>query len=180
MAYEKTNWVDNETPINATNLNKMEDGIVEASKTGGILTGTTVLWDRNKPIPQGYQAVKSNNSGWEKLEFESLTEHVNTAYSFIYVNKLLKLVYVQICTNKELPTGTTELAVVPSPYRPNLQPEDTCWFNMWSCVGDLANTTTYGRGSIYGGTGLLKVLSAYGSIPQLVGTVIYPYVETID
>ena len=29
MAYEKTNWVDNETPINAANLNKMEEGIAE-------------------------------------------------------------------------------------------------------------------------------------------------------
>ena len=27
MAYTKTNWVDGETPINATNLNNMEGGI---------------------------------------------------------------------------------------------------------------------------------------------------------
>lgn len=33
MAYEKTNWVDGETPINATNLNKMEEGIAKANHT---------------------------------------------------------------------------------------------------------------------------------------------------
>ena len=31
MAYEKTNWVENETPINAENLNKIEQGIEDAN-----------------------------------------------------------------------------------------------------------------------------------------------------
>lgn len=57
MAYEKTNWVDNETPINAANLNKMEDGIVEASKTGGVLDGTIVEWEEEE-IPEGYEEVE--------------------------------------------------------------------------------------------------------------------------
>ena len=66
MAYEKTNWVDNETPINAANLNKMEDGIVEASKTGGVLEGTVVGWNGDV-IPEGYEEVKKGYSTEETL-----------------------------------------------------------------------------------------------------------------
>ena len=33
MAYEKTNWVNGQTPINATNLNKIEQGIYDATIT---------------------------------------------------------------------------------------------------------------------------------------------------
>lgn len=43
MAYEKTNWVDDETPINAENLNKMEQGIEDANnKTTGIINSTEI------------------------------------------------------------------------------------------------------------------------------------------
>lgn len=56
MAYEKTNWVDGETPINSTNLNKIEEGIVEAGQTGGILTGSIVGYDGDT-IPEGYEEV---------------------------------------------------------------------------------------------------------------------------
>ena len=44
MAYEKTNWVDNETPINAANLNKMEAEIEKEGikiKAGAIKEGFT-------------------------------------------------------------------------------------------------------------------------------------------
>ena len=58
MAYEKTIWKDNETPINAANLNKMEEGIVEASKTGGVLDGTIVEWEEDE-IPEGYEEYAS-------------------------------------------------------------------------------------------------------------------------
>ena len=60
MAYKKTNWVDNETPISAENLNKMEDGIVEASKTGGVLDGSIIEWEEDT-IPEGYEEVEGNN-----------------------------------------------------------------------------------------------------------------------
>ena len=56
MAYEKTNWVDGETEIDAQKLNKMEEGIVEASQTGGILTGSIVAYDGDT-IPEGYEEV---------------------------------------------------------------------------------------------------------------------------
>ena len=32
MAYEKITWVNNQTPLNAANMNRMEDGIDEAIK----------------------------------------------------------------------------------------------------------------------------------------------------
>lgn len=60
MAYEKTNWVNGETPISAENLNKMEEGIVEASQTGGILTGSIVGYDGDT-IPEGYEEVDNPN-----------------------------------------------------------------------------------------------------------------------
>lgn len=68
MAYEKTNWVNGETPINAENLNKMEQGIEDAAKTGGILEGTIVAYDGDT-IPEGYEEVDNPNvySEEEKL-----------------------------------------------------------------------------------------------------------------
>lgn len=60
MAYEKTTWVDGETEIDANKLNKIEDGIVEASKTGGILAGTIVGYDGDT-IPEGYEEVENPN-----------------------------------------------------------------------------------------------------------------------
>ena len=58
MAYEKTNWVNGETPISAENLNKMEEGIEEAGKTGGILEGSIVAYDGDT-IPEGYEEVEN-------------------------------------------------------------------------------------------------------------------------
>ena len=60
MAYEKTTWVDGETEIDAQKLNKMEEGIVEASQTGGILTGSIVAYDGDT-IPEGYEEVDNPN-----------------------------------------------------------------------------------------------------------------------
>ena len=70
MAYEKTNWVDNQTPLSAENLNKMEDGIVEASKTGGMLTGSVIGYNGDE-IPEGYEEVKKGYSIEEILTGET-------------------------------------------------------------------------------------------------------------
>ena len=69
MAYEKTTWVDGETEIDAQKLNKMEEGIVEASQTGGILTGSIVAYDGDT-IPEGYEEV-------EKPKDEELDNELN-------------------------------------------------------------------------------------------------------
>lgn len=55
MAYQKTNWENlpsKNTPINAANLNKMEEGIAKAvEKTGDIMTGG--LYMQGNPIGFG-------------------------------------------------------------------------------------------------------------------------------
>lgn len=60
MAYEKTNWVDNETPITAEKLNHIEQGVEDAAKTGGVEVGTIVEWDDSEPIPEGYDIIEEN------------------------------------------------------------------------------------------------------------------------
>ena len=56
MAYEKTIWEDNKTPINAANLNKMEQGIEDAAKTGGVSAGAVIGWTKEE-IPEGYEEI---------------------------------------------------------------------------------------------------------------------------
>ena len=58
MAYEKNTWIDNETPITAEKLNKMEQGIEDAGKTGGVEVGTIVHIEDDAPIPEGYVEVE--------------------------------------------------------------------------------------------------------------------------
>lgn len=43
MAYTKTNWINGSTPLNATNLNKMESGIYDAAAKADTYTGSDVL-----------------------------------------------------------------------------------------------------------------------------------------
>lgn len=38
MAYEKTHWVNEETPLNAENLNKIEDGIEAVQVDARVIT----------------------------------------------------------------------------------------------------------------------------------------------
>lgn len=42
MAYTKTNWVDGSTPINAVNLNKIEQGISDVINPEGFIVPTFV------------------------------------------------------------------------------------------------------------------------------------------
>ena len=37
MAYQKTTWINGATPINAENLNKMENGIYNSAPVGGVM-----------------------------------------------------------------------------------------------------------------------------------------------
>ena len=52
MAYTKTNWVNNTTPINATNLNKIEDELEILDKNINYSTTEQVIgtWIDNKPL----------------------------------------------------------------------------------------------------------------------------------
>ena len=35
MSYTPTNWIDGETPVNAANMNKLEDAVASISRSGG-------------------------------------------------------------------------------------------------------------------------------------------------
>ncbi len=43
MAYTQTNWINGSTPLNATNLNKMESGIYDAAAKADTYTGSDVI-----------------------------------------------------------------------------------------------------------------------------------------
>ena len=50
MAYSKTTWVQEETPLNATNMNHIEDGIATAdTNASSALTATAKIADVTKP-----------------------------------------------------------------------------------------------------------------------------------
>lgn len=63
--YEKQEWVDDVTDVDAERMNHIEEGIVLASKTGGVEVGTIVEWDDSNPIPEGYEVVEEND--WIQL-----------------------------------------------------------------------------------------------------------------
>ena len=62
MAYKKQTWVDDETVGTADRFNHMEEGIVEASKTGGVEVGTIVYIEDNAEVPEGWNVVEGDNA----------------------------------------------------------------------------------------------------------------------
>lgn len=72
MAYEKQEW-DIDIPATPERLNHMEDGIVDASKTGGVEVGAVFGWT-GEGIPEGYDEVKKGYSTEEMLTGETWTD----------------------------------------------------------------------------------------------------------
>lgn len=77
MGYIKTNWIDGETPINATNLNKIENGIsdVENAINGAILydnpTGSADTITLNDSLANYLKILveyKANTYGYKTME----------------------------------------------------------------------------------------------------------------
>jgi hypothetical protein len=65
MAFKRKEWKDGEagnTPVTADELNRMEQGIEDAGKTGGVEVGTIVHIEDDAPVPEGYVEVKSGYS----------------------------------------------------------------------------------------------------------------------
>ena len=56
MAYDKQTWIDDVTPVTAEKMNHIEEGIVEASKTGGVSAGAVIGWTKEE-IPEGYEEI---------------------------------------------------------------------------------------------------------------------------
>ena len=61
MAYDKQTWIDDVTPVTAEKMNHIEEGIVEASKTGGVEVGTIVRKHKNETTSQGWEDVIDEN-----------------------------------------------------------------------------------------------------------------------
>lgn len=63
MSYTKTNWVNGSTPVNANNMNHIEDGIFNAYGLGGSITLSTTGWisDSSLGTNAGYQTVTLSN-----------------------------------------------------------------------------------------------------------------------
>lgn len=64
MAYTKTNWVNGKTPINATNLNKIENGIAENDTAINNLTNISFC-KMNTNFPYKTITEETTIEGWE-------------------------------------------------------------------------------------------------------------------
>lgn len=142
MAYEKTTWVDGETEIDAQKLNKMEEGIVEASQTGGILTGSIVAYDGDT-IPEGYEEVSSDGI----LQLTDIITSSNMAgniQSIIKNGKIVVLDMVQIWMNSLTANTWTTVGKVPESVKPSREFATTCFFSR----GLDGNKAGYGKLSV--------------------------------
>lgn len=53
MSYTPTNWIDGETPVNAENLNKLEQAVANFSDSGGGGgLSMTLLWENASPTSE--------------------------------------------------------------------------------------------------------------------------------
>lgn len=65
MAYKRTVWVNNETKLNAQNLNNIEDGIVEAKESAS--EANSVASSANERANEALQ--KANNTETELKQY---------------------------------------------------------------------------------------------------------------
>lgn len=78
MAYEPTVWVDDETPVNAENLNKLEQGVAEihTAKENGELDGTPGKSAYQYALDGGYTGTEEEFA--RKLASESTSIHIGS------------------------------------------------------------------------------------------------------
>ena len=147
-----------------------------AEKVGHIFNSTNIENKEENTYSAGIIDGLIDGAGkWEQVQFAMTTDTINTNRSRIYVNKVAKLVRVQIQMTGKATKGQYHVATIPSQYAPNIMPTDTCWFIMWHTNGDIANNVMFARGSITV-NGEITVLSAYADTTEgLFGEIIYPY-----
>ena len=95
MAYKKQTCVDDETVGTADRFNHMEEGIVEASKTGGVEVGTIVYIEDNAPVPEGYELIDNNeiyadlgSEGWKQATLNAQF-YSNGSVRYIQIGKVV-------------------------------------------------------------------------------------------
>ena len=150
---------------------------VKVDKLSGSIVNTTNIENKEENTYSAniIDGLIDKVGEWKQVQFASTTDTVNTNRSRIYVNKVAKLVRVQIQVTGKISKGQVIVANVPSEYVPNLMPSDSCWFIMWHTNGDIANNVMFARGSV-SADGKISVLSAYNdTVENLFGEVIYPY-----
>lgn len=82
MAYTPTNWINGTTPVNATNLNKIEDGIYDNSTAIEDLT-PVVLWTNLAPTSNfAAQTISLDLSGYNYIEIYYYTEVEATSWKY--------------------------------------------------------------------------------------------------
>lgn len=83
MAYNKTEWIDNNLPaINADNLNKMEDGIYNASKSSLFKAKIATFDD----VQKGDVVILRNDGDIEKIENSDIPYNIPENGKFVYEN----------------------------------------------------------------------------------------------
>lgn len=149
MAYKKTTWVDGETEIDAQKLNKMEEGIVEASQTGGILTGSIVAYDGDT-IPEGYEEVETKNiiccglteeytrSASNPISVDLPLQVLNQIGSgFTIENGKIKIGaginYVKISSNMQAQASSTGKRIAVQIFKRNSSVDQCVTSNMFTC-----------------------------------------------
>lgn len=68
MSYVKTTWVDDTTPINASNLNKIENGIYNNDERIANITGEILWSDTNFGDSFEAQTITLSSSDYDMLE----------------------------------------------------------------------------------------------------------------
>ncbi len=104
--YQKTNWVDGETLVNAENLNKIEKGIESVSKQAlslsdltegnGIKIDSTEIEDGKMGIKFSIDFPEVVNSLFQPLSTEEITEDFTPETSKFYLvyegSKIVKII----------------------------------------------------------------------------------------
>lgn len=118
MAYKKVGWKDypsTDTPINATNLDHMDAGILENAQTIGDKTKISGIGDGTVAgaIEQNTQSLaKLNNKGLKTL---------NSNYASYYYKNGNTVYIVADFANKKVPQNGVTLGTLPIGYRPYIE-----------------------------------------------------------
>lgn len=151
---------------------------VKNDDTKGYIINSTNVVDKEKNTYSA-NVIDGLLTGWENVNFASTTDIIDKNRSRILVNKALKLVRVNLVVSGTIEKGTTKVATIPKEYRPNLMPNDSCWFIMWRTNGDIVGSNSFARGLISSGSNTadadVSVLQGQSSLSSVAGYVIYPY-----
>lgn len=118
MAYKKVGWKDypsTDTPINATNLDHMDAGILENAQTIGDKTKISGIGDGTVA-----GAIEQNTKSLTKLNNKGL-KTLNSNYASYYYKNGNTVYIVADFANKTVPQNGVTLGTLPIGYRPYIE-----------------------------------------------------------